>query len=88
MNVKRCFKCLGFNHNSEKCAEKEKICCGCAKVHEDNGLQCQEIQLKCINCIRANEKFDLKLDIEHSAFDFKCEVYQRKLEVIKKKIWQ
>lgn len=88
INVQRCFKCLGFNHSSNKCKEAEKVCCRCAKVHLGIGIQCSENELNCINCVKVNKELNLNLDTKHSAFDLKCKVYERKLNSIRNRIWQ
>lgn len=56
LNVRRCFKCLGFNHVAENC--KNKIACSkCAEEHDEK--QCTCVELKCVNCMEATKKFKM-----------------------------
>ena len=69
-----CFKCKGFNHRSENCSEKE-VCIKCHGEHRTDSCSLPP-QNKCINCIRANKKLNLCLDINHSTLDRSCPGYQ------------
>lgn len=83
--VKRCYKCLGFNHTSSVCANKEKVCFKCGGNHV--GTDCTEKEESCINCMKVNRELGLKLDCHHHAFDKNCQVYQRKLNIEKQKYY-
>lgn len=77
LNVWRCYNCSGYNHKAREC--KNKTRCGkCAGEHPT--IECKIEIHRCINCITANEKFNLKLDTNHQSFDKACTIYQRKLE--------
>ncbi|XP_036332936.1 uncharacterized protein LOC118744201 [Rhagoletis pomonella] len=78
MDVTFCFKCKGFNHIAAKCKANE-VCFKCLDNHKT--VECSKETLnKCINCIRANKKFNLGLDENHMTFNRQCPVYQKKLE--------
>lgn len=79
-----CFKCKGFNHKAENCEEKE-VCVKCLGEHRTGSCSLAPVN-KCINCIRANEKFNLSLDCNHSSLDTTCPGYQKMLMAKKKKI--
>ena len=82
MRIRRCFKCGGYNHFSRDC--KEKISCvSCSGEHESR--ECRSNFKKCINCIRANEKYNLNLDINHAAIDRECKCYLKIVETLKTK---
>lgn len=80
MYIKRCYKCLGFNHKSEECKEENKKCSICAGNHMQKDCDSKD-KVGCINCIKAKEELHLnKLNVHHNAFDSSCPVYKRKLE--------
>lgn len=81
--VKRCYNCWGFNHEAKLCKERSSYCMLCAGNHKS--ANCKSDVRKCINCIRANNKLNLNLDILHSATDRNCKCYQRIVDSIKKK---
>lgn len=76
-SILRCHKCCGFNHKKEEC--KNNTACGyCGNEHESN--ECEEDAAeKCVNCIIANEKFALNLDINHNVWSRKCEILNGKI---------
>lgn len=84
VRVFRCFKCGGFNHKAEEC--KTEVCgkCGLSGHNKEN---CKNNILNCANCIEANKKLSLDLDVNHSSFDMnKCTVLQKKINIEKHKI--
>lgn len=81
--LRRCFKCNGFNHRAQECLRK-KSCKKCAGEHDIK--ECRSDNNKCINCISANNKLKLNLNINHMASSIECIVYQRKLENERKKV--
>lgn len=80
--VRRCFKCWGFNHVGNECTSAV-VCFKCAEDH--NALSCTSDIMQCNNCIVANKKFNLKLNINHWATDRECQCYIRILNLIKKR---
>lgn len=72
INIIRCYKCFRFSHKKGDC--KHQITCGiCADDHDTK--VCTKREKKCINCITANDKFNMQLDAGHSSFDSKCPCY-------------
>lgn len=62
--VKRCYKCLGFNHKSVEC--KNKVCCRkCCGEHDAKNCNNSE-ESKCANCVKTNERLELNLDINRN----------------------
>lgn len=83
LNIKRCFKCYGFNHIAKDCKRK-KACKKCAGEHEYS--ECMSNEEKCVNCFYANRKFNLKLDINHAASSFNCKVFEREQNIRRKRV--
>lgn len=83
--VKRCFKCLGFNHNSTGSTFHHKVCYKCGENHI--GADCDSETFKCINCTKINTDLKLNLKTSHHAFDVLCPVYVRKMKIEKQKIF-
>lgn len=83
LNIRRCFKCYGFNHIAKDCTRK-KACLRCAGEHEFN--LCKAKSEKCVNCIHANKKFKLKLDTKHAANAKECKVLQREEKLKRSRI--
>lgn len=83
INVRRCFKCLGYNHNQENCTS-EKICLKCGE-NDHEIKSCKSQSVKCENCYRAKVKtnFD-NIDFNHDVKSIDCPVYKRQL-LLKKK---
>lgn len=74
-NVLRCFKCCGFNHKIKECT-KSSICHKCGgKDHVSS--DCKQLKKECLNCVEANAKLNLKLDVNHGPLSFECSVYKR-----------
>lgn len=82
VNVKRCFRCCGYNHVASKCKNK-KACLNCGEDHV--AKECTANKSVCVNCKIAVEKFKLNLDINHPAWSKECSVYKRKLESNRKR---
>lgn len=83
IDIRRCFKCNGFNHMSEQC--KSKIRCPlCAGEH--NVKDCDKQLLKCPNCLDYSITNKLELNVEHAAWDNNCFVYKQKINEFKTKM--
>lgn len=89
VHVKRCYNCMGFNHNANEC--RNELACGrCAGKHKTS--ECAAEDEKCVNCVRANDRIKstghskFSLDINHSAWSNKCEAFKRKVEHCKRTI--
>lgn len=85
LNLKRCFKCCGYGHNSKKC--NNKIRCGyCGDEHETKSCD-QKDRLKCVNCVESNEKYKTKRNWKHAALDSdKCDTFKSRRTFLKSKI--
>lgn len=81
--VRRCYKCYGYNHNASECTRK-KSCKKCAGEHDL--IDCQSNNVKCINCVSANNTLKLNLDVDHMASSLDCEVFLRKLAAQRKRV--
>lgn len=85
VNVKRCLKCLGYNHKSENCTG-DKACLKCGE-NDHEIKDCKSENSKCINCYNAKlkTKFD-QIDINHDVRSLDCPIYRRKLMSERSKI--
>lgn len=82
-SVYRCFNCYGYNHKAANCTNPA-ICSKCGENKHDE--DCVDIKT-CQNCIKANEKFNMSVDVNHSMFDSsKCKIYQLEIEKQKNRI--
>lgn len=82
IDVRRCFKCCGYNHKSSVC--KNRIAClkcGGEHIMKD----CKAKNCVCINCKVAVDKLNIKIDIFHPAYSLNCPIYKRKIENEKKR---
>lgn len=77
INIRRCYNCAGYNHLANICKNR-KACTKCAEEHLLN--ECESEELKCRNCIIANERVNLGLDIHRPSWSQDCETYKRKVE--------
>lgn len=78
----RCYNCCGFSHIAKDCKNK-KACSQCGGEH--NRSECESEDLKCTNCTIMCDKFKLKLNTKHNAFDRKCEIYSKKISQLQNK---
>lgn len=85
VNVRRCFKCLGFNHKIENCTS-EKICYKCGETNHEV-KECTSEIIKCINCSRVKTKtnFD-NINVDHDTRSIDCPAYRRQLQSERSKI--
>lgn len=77
VNIIRCFKCLQFNHIMENC-RNEEVCAKCAGQHKASN--CENDTEKCINCVKAMERFRIKLNYNHSVFSKQCPCFLKLVE--------
>lgn len=78
----KCYNCSGYNHISKDCTV-ERACPRCSKNHQQN--DCKEDRFRCINCIKANKKYNLNLDVEHAAWDRRCSCLLKVEKIVKDK---
>ncbi|XP_017482497.1 PREDICTED: uncharacterized protein LOC108371441 [Rhagoletis zephyria] len=85
-NILRCFKCWGFNHKAAGCKENDQICAKCGeKGHTHH--QCTSELLRCVNCVRAKQRFNLgSLCVNHDCRDTCCQSLQKKLKIESERI--
>lgn len=82
VQVKRCYKCLGFNHMAQTC--KNKLACSkCAGEH--NARECTAQTMKCVNCTTYNIRNKENVDTCHHAFARDCVALKQLMERIKNK---
>ena len=83
ISVIQCFKCQKYHHTSTKC-KSEEVCGICADKHAT--LTCKKTtNLKCINCIRANEH-GAGFPTDHKAGAQNCTIHVAKLKAEKERI--
>lgn len=80
--VKRCYKCLGFNHVAKTCVNKI-ACSKCAGEH--NVRDCNAENMSCVNCIEHNKKNKANTNTCHHAFARECLVLQQTIEKLQNK---
>lgn len=83
IQVYRCYKCLGFNHQAKDCKSTKK-CKWCSEEHKEE--DCKSDVQKCVNCVWANKNLKLDLDVNHHAYSKDCEVLANKIDRERKKI--
>lgn len=83
--VMRCYKCLEYGHKKDRCLEENNKCLKCGGDHL--AKECKAEEERCVNCVKANKKYNLGLNERHSCIDRNCEVYRRKIEINKKRIF-
>lgn len=82
-NLRRCFKCQGFNHKASVC--KNKV--ACSKCGGEHSIKdCKIDQVKCVNCCKMNINLGMNVECDHEASDKCCPVFLRKLKVFKERI--
>ncbi|GJQ88490.1 hypothetical protein Trydic_g4854 [Trypoxylus dichotomus] len=77
MYVVRCFKYRGYGHTSRTCRGKE-VCAQCGGEHRSG--ECKEKKRDCPMCKRVGAT-----PRAHSAMDYNCPQYQRRLEIEKQR---
>lgn len=82
IQVMRCFKCSRFNHKSKDCQYK----LACHRCGEHELVSCKSNVEKCVNCEHAVKTYNVKYDANHSATDRNCNVYLKKLHMLRRKI--
>lgn len=84
IRILRCFKCSGYGHLENKCLSKTPFCPNCSGEHILKN--CDSEMKKCANCTTHNNRFKRNLDVNHSAKDSCCQIFQNYFENLKGKI--
>lgn len=80
LSIPKCKTCYAYDHRDFNCKHKV-TCIYCGEEHRL--AKCPKRSKKCCNCIKSNEKFNLKYDINHTAYDTDCptlKYYQQRLK--------
>lgn len=83
LNIFRCYKCNGYNHKQKNCTNA-LTCKRCGDNH--NFAQCTSETENCVNCKTANEKYNLRMNVNHAVTSEKCAVYKKRMEAERRKI--
>lgn len=83
LNVRRCYKCNGYNHKAGVCT-RDRACKKCSGGHDLK--ECTSNFEKCINCVSVNQRLKLNFEVNHSATSSECKVFQRQIELERKRI--
>lgn len=83
VSISRCFNCQEHYHKTEGC-ESETVCEYCSLNH--NVSDCPKTRQKCINCVKANNKYKTEYCTNHTANDPTCPSYQYLINVLRSKI--
>lgn len=84
IELNRCYRCNEFHHSSKFCSNPVS-CPRCGQNHELK--VCKAESLTCSNCVKRNEKLDLKVNVNHAAWDTSnCTVYKQACAKIKNDI--
>lgn len=83
INIRRCFKCWGFNHVSSKCVSMQRCpkCCG-----NHNQSECVSSIVKCAVCTDAVSSNHLKIDTNHTVFSTSCPSYVHRVSLQRSRI--
>ncbi|KAG0421943.1 hypothetical protein HPB47_002202 [Ixodes persulcatus] len=76
LGVLRCTKCCTYGHTAKVCAGQSSTCTECSGDHP--GANCREIEKRCRACVRNNEKFKTKFNVEHSFGSRACRALLKK----------
>ena len=72
IELRRCFKCCGLHHYSDKCSSEVHVCPKCSDNHP--AKDCNSSELKCTLCCGLK---DTNIDTSHAAWDLsKCTAYK------------
>lgn len=85
VTVTRCFNCCGYNHKAKDC-KKDTRCPKCAGNHGVKECNTTDAEPKCVNCEEAVGRLNLRININHAAWDPECPAFKRKLEIERNKV--
>lgn len=79
LNIRRCFKCWGFNHVSSNCHKTEERCPNCGDTHKKQ--DCTSNVVKCAVCSDAVRISHLKIDPNHYALSSSCPSFLHRVDL-------
>lgn len=79
LNIRRCYKCWGFNHVSSKCSVAQQRCPKCNGNHHQK--DCQSTSENCAVCCEAVLKYHIKIDTNHTVFFPNCPSYLHRVSL-------
>lgn len=82
LDIRRCFKCWGFNHIAAKCLSTEIRCPKCSGNHQSN--DCTSTVEKCAVCTDASSSLHLNIDTNHAATSLTCPTYIHRVEAARR----
>ncbi|XP_037930347.1 uncharacterized protein LOC119665106, partial [Teleopsis dalmanni] len=69
LNVMRCYKFWGFNHEASVCKEIDNVCAKCSETGHTH-KECKNVFIKCVNCAKAKKTLNLReLSTDHDCRD-------------------
>lgn len=83
LNIRRCFKCWGFDHVASKCVANIR-CPKCGDSHSQD--TCDSTSEKCAVCSDAVAKFHLKIDTNHTIFSTSCSSLNHRISQERRRI--
>lgn len=83
IDIRRCYKCCGFNHTSVQCKSKE-CCPKCGGGHSVK--DCTSNVLKCTNCDNYARIHKTEMNADHAAWDYDCFVYKQQVSDFKSRM--
>lgn len=83
LHILRCYKCQGYNHNSNMCKNLE-TCLKCAGSH--SAKNCESDEISCCNCIASNIKYKTEFLTTHKADNPDCKVFLSKVNKLRSNI--
>lgn len=81
-NIRRCFKCWGFNHVSSNCKLPNYRCSKCGGDHKQS--DCSSTIESCALCCEMVVKTKVAIATDHAASSAECPCYLRKLELARR----
>lgn len=82
LNIRRCYKCWGFNHVAAKCSSDQHRCSKCSGNHHFK--DCTSAEEKCAACIDAAHTLHLQIDTKHAATSLQCPTYLHRVEAARR----
>lgn len=83
-NIRRCFKCWGFNHVVANCSSESFRCPICSGEHQKN--ECNSTQPNCVACINSANYTHQKINSNHHATSDECPTLKHKIDLEKRSI--